>query len=46
VPTSLRLLEPPAAGGQGTVLLRYGLVEGVPGTGDMTAPDRGVGREG
>ena len=37
VPTSLRLLEPPAAGGQGTVLLRYARVEGAPRTGDMTA---------
>jgi dihydrofolate reductase len=43
VPTNLTLLEPPAAGGQGTVLLRYGLAGGTPGTGDMTAPDRGVG---
>jgi len=42
VPTSLTLLEPPAAGGKGTVLLRYGLAEGAPATGDMTAPDRGV----
>jgi hypothetical protein len=24
------------------VYLRYGLAEGTPGTGDMTAPDRGV----
>ncbi|GLW72668.1 deaminase reductase [Kitasatospora phosalacinea] len=36
VPTSLALLEPPAAGPRGTVLLRYGLVEGVPATGDMS----------
>ena len=45
VPTNLTLLEPPAAGGKGTVYLRYGLTEGVPGTGDMAAPDRGVRRE-
>ena len=37
VPSNLTLLEPPIAGGKGTVLLRYGLAEGVPGTGDMTA---------
>jgi len=43
VPTNLTLLEPPVAGGAGTVLLRYGLAEGTPGTGDMTAPDRGIG---
>jgi dihydrofolate reductase len=43
VPTNLTLLEPPVAGGTGTVLLRYGLAEGTPGTGDMTAPDRGIG---
>ncbi|SEQ36370.1 dihydrofolate reductase family protein [Microlunatus flavus] len=42
VPTSLRLLEPPAAGGQGTVLLRYARAEGVPASGDMTAPERGA----
>ncbi|WP_433891223.1 dihydrofolate reductase family protein [Streptomyces sp. CA-111067] len=43
VPTNLTLLEPPASGPRGTVYLRYGLAEGVPVTGDMTAPDRGVG---
>ena len=43
VPTSLTLLEPPVAGGKGTVYLRYGLAPGTPGTGDMSAPDRGVG---
>jgi len=42
VPTNLTLLEPPAAGGKGSVYLRYGLAEGTPATGDMTAPDRGV----
>lgn len=42
VPTNLTLLEPPAAGGKGTVHLRYGLAEGAPATGDMTAPDRRV----
>jgi hypothetical protein len=25
------------------VYLRYGLADGTPGTGDMSAPDRGVG---
>jgi dihydrofolate reductase len=43
VPTNLTLLEPPAAGPKGTVYLRYGLAEGIPGTGDMSAPDRGLG---
>ncbi|WP_407940065.1 dihydrofolate reductase family protein [Nakamurella leprariae] len=43
VPTNLRLLAPPAAGGAGTVHLQYGLAEGTPGTGDMSSPDRGVG---
>jgi len=42
VPSNLTLLEPPTAGGKGTVYLRYGLAEGTPGTGDMAAPDRGV----
>lgn len=42
VPTNLSLLEPPAAGPKGAVLLRYGLADGVPATGDMSAPDRGV----
>jgi hypothetical protein len=41
VPTNLALLEPPVVGGTGTVLLRYGLAEGTPATGDMGAPDRG-----
>lgn len=45
VPTSLTLLEPPAAGPKGVVLLRYGLADGVPGTGDMAAPHRGVAGE-
>jgi dihydrofolate reductase len=45
VPTNLTLLEPPAAGGKGTVFLRYGLADGTPGTGDMAAPDRGVQRD-
>jgi dihydrofolate reductase len=37
VPTTLTLLDPPVAGPQGVVLLRYGLVAGTPRTGDMTA---------
>lgn len=44
VPTNLTLLEPPAAGPKGAVHLRYGLAGGTPATGDMSAPDRGVGR--
>ncbi|MFJ7246117.1 dihydrofolate reductase family protein [Kitasatospora sp. NPDC098652] len=46
VPTNLTLLEPPAAGPQGTVYLRYGLAEGTPRTGDMSLPDRGLGDDG
>ena len=42
VPTNLTLLEAPATSPKGTVYLRYGLVDGTPGTGDMSAPDRGV----
>ncbi|MCX2182748.1 dihydrofolate reductase family protein [Streptomyces sp. SKN60] len=37
VPTNLTLIAPPAASPKGTVHLRYGLVEGTPATGDMTA---------
>ncbi|MGW4481223.1 dihydrofolate reductase family protein [Rhodococcus triatomae] len=43
VPTNLTLLEPPVAGPKGTVYLRYGLADGLPRTGDMAAPDRGLG---
>ncbi|GAA0320692.1 dihydrofolate reductase family protein [Kineococcus aurantiacus] len=42
VPSNLTLLEPPVASPRGSVFLRYGLAEGVPATGDMSAPDRGV----
>jgi dihydrofolate reductase len=42
VPANLTLLEQPFAGPKGSVFLRYGLAEGTPGTGDMTAPDRGA----
>src|SRR5215213_676120 len=45
VPTNVALLEPPVATPTGTVYLRYGLAEGTPATGDMTAPDRGAQRE-
>jgi dihydrofolate reductase len=44
VPTNVTLLEPPVAGPTGTVYLRYGLADGTPRTGDMSAPDRGLGR--
>ncbi|MFF5176055.1 dihydrofolate reductase family protein [Micromonospora sp. NPDC000089] len=40
-PTNLTLLAPPVAGPKGVVHLRYALADGTPGTGDMTAPDRG-----
>ncbi len=42
VPTNLTLLEPPAASTKGIVLLRYGLADGVPGTGDMTQLEPGA----
>ena len=45
VPTNVTLLEPPVAGPKGTVYLRYGLADGTPGTGDMSAPDRGARRD-
>src|SRR3712207_4404873 len=45
VPTNVTLLKPPVASPKGTVYLRYGLADGTPGTGDMSAPDRGAGRE-
>lgn len=37
VPTNITLLQPPVASPKGSVYLRYGLAEGVPATGDMTA---------
>jgi dihydrofolate reductase len=37
VPTNLTLLEPPTASPHGVVLLRYGLADGIPGTGDIGA---------
>lgn len=45
VPANLTLLEPPVASPKGTVFLRYGLAEGTPATGDMSAPDRGLQRQ-
>jgi len=46
VPTNVTLLAPPVASPGGTVHLRYGRAEGTPATGDMSAPDRGVRRDG
>ncbi|OOL27735.1 dihydrofolate reductase family protein [Rhodococcus zopfii] len=46
VPTNLTLLAPPVAGSTGTVYLRYARADGIPGTGDMSAPDRGAGHDG
>ncbi|HVQ52179.1 MAG TPA: dihydrofolate reductase family protein [Mycobacterium sp.] len=40
VPTNVTLLQPPVAGPAGIVFLRYGLADGTPETGDMSAPDR------
>ncbi|MDX3802302.1 dihydrofolate reductase family protein [Streptomyces sp. AK04-3B] len=45
VPTNVTLLEPPATSPKGTVYLRYGLADGTPRTGDMSAPDRGLGQD-
>ncbi|MFE5589978.1 dihydrofolate reductase family protein [Streptomyces sp. NPDC056549] len=45
VPSNLTLLAPPVASPNGTVFLRYGLADGTPATGDMSAPDRGVGSD-
>ena len=42
VPSTLTLREPPVANPAGTVYLCYGLADGTPGTGDMSAPGRGV----
>ncbi|WP_018353338.1 dihydrofolate reductase family protein [Longispora albida] len=39
VPTNITLLQPPASSPKGTVYLRYGLAEGTPATGDMSAGD-------
>lgn len=42
VPANVTLLAPPQASEKGVVYLRYGLADGTPATGDMTAPARGV----
>jgi dihydrofolate reductase len=42
VPSTLTLLEPPAASPGGSVHLRYALGEEAPRTGDMSQPGRGV----
>jgi hypothetical protein len=39
VPANVTLREPPVPGPKGTVYLRYGLADGTPRTGDMSAPD-------
>ena len=44
VPANVTLLEPPVASPKGTVYLRYGLADGTPETGDMSAPDRRAGK--
>lgn len=43
VPSNLTLLRPAETSPRGVVHLHYGLADGVPATGDMGAPDRGVG---
>ena len=42
VPANLSLLEPARTSSKGAVLLRYALMDGTPGTGDMSATDRGA----
>ncbi|MFE7504199.1 dihydrofolate reductase family protein [Promicromonospora sp. NPDC057488] len=42
VPANLTLLAPPVSTPKGAVYLRYGLADGIPATGEMGAPDRGV----
>lgn len=42
VPSNLTLLEPPIGSPSGVVHLRYGLTDGIPRTGDMSAPNRGL----
>ena len=42
VPTNLALLQPPVASPKGSVYLRYGIADGTPEPGDMSAPDRGA----
>ncbi len=42
VPANLELLEPPVVSTTGAVLLRYGLADSVPDTGDMRRADRGL----
>lgn len=46
VPMNMTLLEAPTTSPTGTVYLRYGLADGTPSTGDMSAPDHGVGQDG
>jgi dihydrofolate reductase len=41
VPANVTLLEPPMASPGGIVYLRYGLADGIPATGDMTAVREG-----
>ncbi|MDI2130056.1 dihydrofolate reductase family protein [Yinghuangia seranimata] len=45
VPTNVTLLAPPASTPTGAVYLRYGIADGIPATGDMNAPDRGLTRD-
>ncbi|SEH79397.1 Dihydrofolate reductase [Mycolicibacterium rutilum] len=46
VPTNLTLLRPPAVSPNGTVYVQYARADGVPATGDMAAPDRGLASAG
>lgn len=41
IPSNLTLVEPAVTSPRGAVLLRYGLAEGTPATGDMAGEDRG-----
>jgi dihydrofolate reductase len=42
VPSNLTLIEPAVTSPRGVVYVRYARAEGIPSTGDMTLPDRGV----
>jgi dihydrofolate reductase len=42
IPSNLTLVEPAVTSPRGAVLLRYGLAEGTPATGNMSGEDRGA----
>jgi dihydrofolate reductase len=42
VPTNLTIVEPAVTSPSGAVLVRYARADGIPSTGDMSLPDRGL----